>query len=131
MDAQREMFLAVQRRREEASFSCEAVVTRRDGEGELDETTGIHSHGSDTIYEGACLVRPALRDLRKVSFGGDQRTLHVYDVQFPADTELEVLDTITVTVSADASLVGRSLVVRDVQYDEWQTVRRVVAEEVR
>lgn len=131
MRAQEEMFLITQRQAEMDVLSSRCVINRNSESSTLNETTGIYESSGDQTYSGPCLVRPAERDFRKASFGGNQVSVHMYEVRLPKDTEAEVLDIITVTASNDSGLVGRHLVVRDVLFDEWSTVRKVIAEEVR
>jgi len=123
--------LGMLRRDEARNFSSRCQITRA-GEGTLNETTGVFEGASDLLYEGECLVLAAHRDFRRVDFGGDQRTLHMYDVKLPLSVmSITEGDILTVTSSADPGLTGRHLVIRDIPYDEWRVSRNLVAEEVR
>jgi hypothetical protein len=106
------------------------TVTRQTGEGSINEQ-GVYTNTGDTIYEGPCLVRPADRDVRQVTFEEQRKSVHIYNVQFPKNTPVEVGDVVVVTKATDSALLGRSLVVRDVLFDEWQISREAVCEELR
>lgn len=132
MDAQTQMFLQIHRHSEQQVMTTRCVIKRNDpSQATLNETTGIYDSLGETVYEGVCLVRPAQKEFRRAMFGEEQASVHAYDVRLPYDTDVEVLDVITVTASSDSGLVGRHLVIRDVLHDEWMTVRKVIAEEVR
>ncbi len=119
------------RHREARLFDSACTVTRP-GEGEpvFDPDTGTYVNPPAVeVYTGPCLVRPVERASRVVEAGGAAVSLRTYDVTLPAGTPVEVADTVTVTVSPDAGLVGQAMRVLDVPYDEWQVNRRVVAED--
>lgn len=123
------MFLQIQRHHENMVLSNECVITRTTSEGQVDPGTGVFSRDKETIYSGPCLVRPALRDYRPVQFGGQEVIVNKYDIRLPQNTNCSKDDIIEVTKAEDSSLIGRQFIIRDVQFDEWQTVRKVIAEE--
>lgn len=102
------------------------------GEPTLDKNTGAYTEGAVvTVYEGPCRVRPAgQRGDLVVQAGGEPVTLRTYDCTVPWDASgIKVDHLVTVSASADTSLVGRSLRVRDVQYGSWQLGRRLTLED--
>lgn len=132
MRAQDRMFLAMHRRNESDTFTSACVIKRTaHGDGTLNETTGVYNNTGTVVYEGECLVRPADANFRRVQTPGAEKTVHVYNIKLPHNTAVNVHDVLTVTGSMDEGMVGRSMIIRDVIFDEWQTSRYIVAEEVR
>lgn len=106
------------------------TITRPSGTPVLDPDTGDYTGGgTTTVYSGPCRVKP------RVSRGpGDQveageRPVQVwpYVISLPIDvTGVEVDDLVTVTTSAlDAALVGRQLVVKNIEAGSQITARRL------
>jgi Family of unknown function (DUF6093) len=102
-------------------------VTRQGGEPTLNTTTGdLTSPPYDTIYTGACRLRPRGSQELNVLIGDLHETLGSYVVTLPHDApDVEVDDYLTVTASSDADMVGRSFAVIHVGWSAWQIDRRI------
>lgn len=102
------------------------------GQPVLDKNTGTYTNPAGApVYSGPCRVRPAgQRGDLVVQAGGEPVTFRTYDATIPWDAAgVEVDHILTLTTSADPSLVGRPLRVRDVQYGSWQLGRRLTLED--
>ena len=78
-----------------------------------------------------CVVRPSQQHTTEVTSGGQQVSLHVYEVRVPWDLDVERGDMLTVDKSRDPKMVGRALTVVEVVADEWAATRMVVCQESR
>ncbi|GAA3416408.1 DUF6093 family protein [Streptosporangium vulgare] len=105
------------------------TVERKDGAPVLDEATGELVQAWETVYTGACRVKP--RSSREAEWGEHEVTLHQYTVGFPWDVEPEFRreDRVTITASDDAWLIGRHLNVIGVSLAGTSTTRRILAED--
>jgi hypothetical protein len=108
-------------------FNGTCTITRTTGQT-LNTTTGVYEGGSTaTRYSGACLVRP--QAAASAEYGGEQVELRNYTVFIPYTATMIVPDDIvTVTSTTDAELNGETLIVTNVQMDEWNTRRRLDCE---
>ena len=106
--------------RREDRLTGRCTVTR----GDWPETVTV-----DT--DVGCVVRPSQQARTEVSSGGEQVSLHVYDVRVPWGLDVERGDVLTVDSSRDPQMVGRSLTVIEVTADEWAATRMVVCQESR
>lgn len=97
------------------SLTDTCTVTRAIGRPAFNkETSTTHTAPPETIYSGACRVAPAAGP-RRSEVGGEMATQREYVGRVPNDApEIRVDDRLTLTVSADESLVGRGLRVADV-----------------
>ena len=78
------------------------------------------------LYAGQCRVQMRLAQSAREDAGEDQVQLLRVEVQLPMSvTGLEVGDQVTITSSADADLVGRTLLIRDLFHKTDATSRRV------
>jgi len=118
------------RSRQVALFRDEATVTRGAAGGTLNPDTGVWTPAAgSTIYDGPCLIRSASVGI-DVQLGGSEVRLRQVQVKFPADTPVQVDDTVTATESTyDAALVGVPFRVTDVFCDGWQIARVCILEE--
>lgn len=111
-------------------WHVEADLVRDNGDPVFDPNTGTYTDPETTIYSGPVGLRPQGTEARIVEYGGQAVTLRTYDVELPADTDVRRGDELTVTASPlDADLVGRTLTVIDVLYDDRQVVRRAVVQD--
>lgn len=109
------------------------TITRSGGEPVFDDTTGTYTTpAASTVYSGKCRVKPsALSGNTTVQAGEERVALWPYAVSVPVSVvDVELDDLVTVTASADASLVGRVLRVRSTARGTHITARRLDAEEV-
>lgn len=107
------------------------TITRNDGDPVFDSTTGTYSQPTTPIYTGKCRVKPSVLSGNTTVQAGEERVaLWPYSVSVPvavADVRLD--DIVTVTTSADASLIGVTLRVRSIGRGTFITARRLDCEE--
>lgn len=110
-----------------ARFNGTCTITRTTGQT-LNTTTGVYEGGSTaTRYSGGCLVRP--QAAASVEYGGEQVELRMYAVFVPYSvTGVLVDDVVTIASTTDDELDGLTMIVRNVQVDEWNTRRRLECE---
>ena len=103
--------------------------------GVFNETTGQYDGQVDlTILSGGgisnCLIRGATADPQEEQLPPEQRTLVEYEIYFAHDSPLfEIEDKIVVVSSLlDPDLDGLTLVITSVQFDSYNSRRKVVAE---
>lgn len=105
-------------------MTAQCTITRPgSGSGTTDGSGNWTPATSTTVYTGPCSVQPRTTDKRVEIVGEEQITTRAYIVALPYDVpEIHIGDQATVTDAADAGLVGRTLSVLDVQYDDqaWQ-----------
>lgn len=104
------------------------TITRTIGRT-FDETTNTYTPTTTPVYSGKCRVKPANTVSRDVQAGEQQVSLWPFAVSIPVSVTTELDDDVTVTASADASLVGRTLRVRSVARGTYLTARRLDCEE--
>ncbi len=95
---------------------------------------GTYPDQVDVATDVPCLIRPAMG--RSTSsevevVGAETVAVHVYDVKFRFDQDVQRDDVVTVTRTADPLLQGRWLSVHGVVNDEWLTSRIAVCTEDR
>lgn len=112
------------RSREAALANTTVTLTRYAARGAFNPATASYAAPtSTTIYTGAAMVLPGGDQVVKAGETGVE--LCDFVVKFPADTDVQLGDIVTVTVSArDAGLVGQGMRVVDVDNSEWQVCRR-------
>lgn len=115
----------------EQTMTDTCTITRA-GEPVYNPATLAYTASSTTVYSGKCRVKPsALSGNTTVQAGEERVALWPYAVSVPVSvTDVELDDLVTVTASADASLVGRVLRVRSTARGTHITARRLDAEEV-
>jgi hypothetical protein len=113
------------------------TITRSGGEPTLDgDTLDLEPAPAETIYSGACRVRPRGTDEQDTQVGELHETLGDYTATLPAlatddrvtsgdPNDVQIDDYITVTTSTDASMVGRHFQVRHVGRSAFQIDRRL------
>lgn len=110
----------------------EGEVTRDTGEWIIDPDTLISVPAPPLVlYEGPGNCQPMIGlNERMVQTGGETRTVNRYvcSIRWTA-TEILIGDIYTVTASADPMLDGRSLVIRDVIGDTFQSRRVLICED--
>lgn len=122
--------LAQLRTDQEALMPDTCVVTRP-AQGDFDADVGSYETTAPEVYEGPCRVMPLAEDERTVLFGDRAMDVVAFKVTLPFNAaELQDDDLIEVTESADAQLVGTTMVKRHVVRSSIQTARRIVAEVV-
>lgn len=108
------------------------LLIRRDtGTTSVDPVTLVETPVLKTVYEGAGRFQPLTGlNERRVIIAGETRTANRYVAAVPWDAP-EVLegDSVTVLATSDPELTDRSVVVRDVVYDSFQTRRVLVCED--
>ena len=121
------------REAQSALFVDEATISRRTGAPIFNPDTNTYTYPTVSIYSGVCLIRMAEAfQQEEVQAGQTESSVTRFLAKFPVDTPAELGDVVTVLDSTfDAGLVGRELVVVDVQHDGWQISRRLVLEENR
>lgn len=105
------------------------TITRTDGEASFDPETDTWTPApTDDVYTGACRVRP---DRPTVVDAGEQPvTLRTFTATLPhSATGVQQDDTLTVTASTDAALVGVAFRVVDVRAGSWDIARRLTLEQ--
>lgn len=105
------------------------TVERKDGEPVLNETTGQLEQAWETLYTGACRVKP--RTQREAEWGEREVALGAYVAVLPWDASPEIQrgDRLRVTVSDDTWLAGRNLEVIAVALAGTATARRLLVED--
>lgn len=113
------------------TMTAEVVITRDGGPGVFDPGTRKTPQLPDvTVYTGPARVQTVLRMTRPVEFGGQQVTLHRYQVSVVWDAaELRVDDVVRITGASDPRLAGRRLRVVDVLFSSLQLQRDLVCED--
>jgi hypothetical protein len=113
------------------------TITRPGGEPTLDAITlDLDPATPDTIYGGACRVRPRGTDEQDSQVGDLHETLGDYIATLPAlathdavtagdPNAIRVDDYLTVATSTDPSMVGRHFQVRHVGWSSYQIDRRI------
>jgi Family of unknown function (DUF6093) len=81
------------------------------------------------VYSGRCRIRPQGSQDRVVDAGERPLSLWPYVVSIPFAGSAELDDIVTVTASADSTLVGRRLRVRSVVRGTHVSARRLGCEE--
>lgn len=117
-------FIERMRDRQAELYSTTVNVSRFYSEGTFDPDTASYTTPAYiTVYTGAALLRPDSDSMAAV--GETTTELSSYTLKLPANTAIEVGDTVAVTASDfDDGLVGVGLRVMDVTNDEWQIARR-------
>ncbi len=117
------------------------TITRPSGEPTLNETTGdLEPAGSETVYVGACRVRPRGTDEQDTQVGDLHETLGDYVGTLPAlatddrvtsgdPNDVRLNDTLVVTDGTDSAIVGRSFTVVHNPMGAWQIDRRLGLED--
>jgi hypothetical protein len=105
------------------------VIERRDGEPVLNETTGQLEQAWETVYTGACRVKP--RSNREAEWGEREVSLHQYVAVLPWDATpaIQREDRLRVTASDDTWLIGRNLEVVGIALAGTATARRLLVED--
>lgn len=116
------------------SLMTDTCTITRAGAGErtFNATTNSYTDPADTtVYTGACRVKPSALSGNTTAQAGEREvSLWPYSVSIPFAETAELDDVVTVTASADPSLVGRTLRVRSVARGTYLTARRLDCEEV-
>jgi hypothetical protein len=101
----------------------------RPGARTWDAASGTYTQATTTVYSGPCRVRVLTPGDRTDQAGEEQVTTWRYLVSIPVTGSVELDDEVTVNTSADSTLVGRVLRVRQVTRGSQITARRMVCEE--
>lgn len=112
----------------------DACTISRPGAPTLDWATSINTPGATTgLYAGPCRVKPQ-RTPRPEEAGERLAVVARYEVALPFDATpsgpLQVGDTVTITESGDARLVGQELAVLAIDYGSTATAWRLTVEGV-
>lgn len=123
-------FLEYARERRELVMRDQCVINRSTGEPVWDPTTGTYTPAAETeIYSGKCRIKPTFSPAEREGGGAGDRevVLQVYDIELPwgASAEVDTGDTVTVTASDDAWVIGKPMPVGSIGYAGNQTVRHV------
>jgi hypothetical protein len=113
------------------TMTAEAVITRDAGPGTFDPVTRKTPQLPDTtVHTGPARVQTMLRLNLPAEFGGQQVSLHRYQVSIAWDApEIRVDDTVRFTAASDLQLVGRKVRVLDVIFSSLQLQRDLICEE--
>lgn len=124
--------LAQLRTTTESSMRDTCTITRKSStEPTFNPVTLAYTDPAPTLlYEGPCRVRHTNAGRGAADTPGQQVTLRQYEVTLPRDTN-DVLegDVLTVTVSDDAALIGRSLYVLAATWSAENLHRRLTLED--
>lgn len=104
---------------------------RRRGKGRADINRGTWPDVDTVASDVPVKVRPTLRATTEVSSGGEQVSLHLYEVELDYAVDVRRGDVVNVTASADPLLEDRWLTAVEVVADEWQASRIVICQESR
>jgi hypothetical protein len=105
-------------------------ITRDGGPGVFDPVTRKTAQMPDTVvYAGVARVQTMLRINQPVEFGGQQVSLHRYQVSVEWSGVVRVDDTITFTAATDPVLVGRRMRVLDVVLSSLELQRDLICED--
>lgn len=116
----------------ESSMVDECTITRRSSTTRvLNVSTGLYNDPApDTIYTGACRVRPLLTGKDMKESAGAPLTLRQYGATLPHTVnDVAEGDILTVTASDDAQLEGRPLYVLSVGFLSDNVHRRLMLED--
>lgn len=116
----------------ESSMVDECTITRRSSATRVfNSTTGNYNDPSpDTVYTGACRVRPVLLGSNIAESGGAPITRRQYGATLPHTLDdVAEGDILTVTASDDTQLVGRPLYVLSVGFLTDNVHRRLMLED--
>lgn len=118
-------------RRQALALMVETCTIKRRTGTSLDPLTDKYADTFTTVYAGQCRVKPASSE-HVTESGQVAVATRRYIVSIPADSPAAVArgDVVTVTVSTDATLVGRPLTVLDVTLGELVTARRLTVEDM-
>jgi hypothetical protein len=117
------------------------TITRPSGEPTLNDTTGdLDPAGTETVYVGACRVRPRGSQEQDTQVGDLHETLGDYVGTLPASATAEQVtsgdpndirldDSLTVTASTDTAMVGRTFRIVHNGHGSWQIDRRIGLED--
>lgn len=119
------------RRRERALMTSTGTVVRDDGEPVYDPVTGDFSQPVTTVYEGDMLVRMAAWEGSDVAAGQTEIRTRPWRLKLPHDAvQLRKDDRVTIGVSDNPGLIGRTFRVTDWFGDDWAPSAPYFAEEV-
>lgn len=106
------------------------TVTRPGAYGAPDETTGVATRTSTTVYTGVCRVKP--EPPGEQTAGEREVVTRQFVVSLPITVDdVAVGDVVTVTASVyDTGLVGAALTVVGVPVGSHLTARRLLAERI-
>lgn len=110
-----------------ARLMVDTCTVTRPGAATLNETTGVVTRATTTVYTGACRVKPDAAPSETQS-GEREVVVRRFIVSIPtSETGVEVDDIVTVTASElDPALVGRTLTVGGIVTGSHVTARRLV-----
>ena len=105
----------------------DTCTVTRPGAATVNETTGVVTRATTTVYTGTCRVKPDAAPSESQS-GEREVVVRRFIVSIPtSETGVEVDDIVTVTASElDPALVGRTLTVAGVIVGSHVTARRLV-----
>lgn len=110
-----------------ARLMVDTCTVTRPGAATLNETTGVVTRATTTVYTGACRVKPD--PAPSESQAGEREVVtRRFVVSIPmSETDVAVDDVVTVTASElDPALVGATLTVAGVIVGSHVTARRLV-----
>lgn len=106
------------------------TITRGGGAPTFDATTGTYTAATgSTVYTGKCRVKPQNLADRVAQAGERPVSLWPFSVSIPIAADADLDDVVTVTASADSTLVDRTFRVRSVARGTFITARRLDCEE--
>lgn len=110
-----------------ARLMVDTCTVTRPGAATLNETTGVVTRATTTVYTGACRVKPDAAPSESQS-GEREVVVRRFIVSIPtSETDVAVDDVVTVTASElDPALVGATLTVAGVIVGSHVTARRLV-----
>lgn len=114
------------------SLLIDQCTISRPGTPTLDRATSVETPGiPTTLYAGVCRLQ-AQRIPRDVEFGEQLQAVARYQLDLPFDAvpagALREGDTVTMTASGDARLIGQTLHVMAIDYGSTATVWRITVQ---
>lgn len=112
------------------TMTATVTITRDGGPGVFDPATRKTAQLPDArVYAGPARVQTMLRVNQPVEFGGQQVSLHRYQVSVEWSGVVRVDDTVTFTAASDPALVGRRMRVLDVVLSSLELQRDLICED--
>ena len=112
-----------------ATRLVDTCVVKRITGNSFSDTTGVNTPTYTTQYSGDCLVRPLAPG--SAEFGQELVETRGYTVFVPYDEEDPLPDDLVdITSTFDGFLDGKQFVVRNIAGDTYDTVRRLICQEV-
>lgn len=124
------MAAGLTRLREYLAFDRDTTgtLTRRTGDGVLNETTGIITRPTETIWTGKVSITEPNRSAQVAEYGHAEVIVDSLEISFPVTVDVRPGDVFTVATSVfDPTLNGKEMVVTGVTSGSWLAKRTAEA----